>query len=220
MRKTSVKERNEGTTYKNAVGYQGPSSDVISAKVNKELRNSISDSEYKGIIDMGGVQEDASDSQSSIPDSNTESNTTKQFAYLVLDLETTGFEQTSEILQLCCMPISNSDGLLCKYMLPAIPIKLSASKVTGLTCGYHNGLHTFLFGTEFDAKEDVKALAEIMFNSDVQVDPNEFTKISKTMESVVEEVLRQSRTKVLIEEFKGIDVSRQVKGNLVQAGIK
>ncbi|XP_028517187.1 uncharacterized protein LOC110246720 [Exaiptasia diaphana] len=54
-----------------------------------------------------------------------------EFAYLVLDLETTGLERTSEILQLCCMSIDNTDDLLSMYMLPTAEIKPSASKVTG-----------------------------------------------------------------------------------------
>lgn len=146
---TSSLEAKEGVTYETGIALTRAGNTLTSGTL-LDLRTSITREEYQlytNDLEQQGQQEEQSH--------------TEQVKYIMFDVETTGLDRESEIIQLCT---TVEDKPFQQYLLPERrSISESATKVHGLTISYKNGKKALVKeGAVLPATSQAQGLADFV----------------------------------------------------------
>lgn len=92
--KTSSQEKREGTTYQTRIGLNSDNQSKVTNETLKILKDTITEEQFNSYSEALG---------DNVKETNSSPHTSKEVVFFVaVDLETTGLERSSEIIQVSC----------------------------------------------------------------------------------------------------------------------
>ena len=155
LRKNSVETR-EGVTYQSGIGLQQTDKNyLVTNATMTDLKASLTKEEFQGFTEPLPKLKNVT-----IPELPTSPH---NYLFLSMDLETTGLERKSEILQISCSPSNVETESFSENVFPERQIiNQAATQVHGISVDFRNGRKTLMKrATELAAVSQTRGLTDV-----------------------------------------------------------